>query len=122
MPDRGVRLRVRRARRPHALACSVVAAISLAGCAYPRVVDYYDEECQIMARKMILDAAKVDLAESCRSETCLIDVAVGAAALATTVVVSGSIVYIGNVIYWKERNRKCRRDDAPPAGPEGPRT
>lgn len=95
----------------------LLAITQLAGCAYPREVSYYDEECQIMARKMSLDAASVDVLGDCQNDQCIMNLVLGATVLATTTVVSGSIVHVGNVVYWKERNRKCRRDQ-PSLAPE----
>lgn len=103
--------RVPRPRARVALLTLALAAL-LGGCAYPRVVDYYDEDCQMMARKMVLDTAEMAVLENCRNEQCLMQLVVGAAVAATSTVVSGSIVLVGNVIYWQERQRKCRR----PAG------
>lgn len=103
--------------RPGARALLAVLALAalLAGCAYPRVVDYYDEDCQMMARKMVLDTAEMGVLENCSNEQCLMQLVVGAAVAATSTVVSGSIVLVGNVIYWQERQRKCRRQAAPVA-------
>jgi hypothetical protein len=92
------------------LVASILVISFLSGCAYPRVVDYYDEECQIMARKMVVDATKLNVLDSCQHDQCLMDLVLGATVAATSAVVSGSIVYVGNVIYWKERNKKCRKD------------
>jgi hypothetical protein len=83
----------------------------LQGCAYPRVVKYYDEECQIMAKRMELDATKVPIAQSCSNDSCLLSLATSAAISATSFVVSGSVVYVGNAIYWKERNKNCKRGE-----------
>jgi hypothetical protein len=38
--------------------------------------------------------------------------ATGLAFSATSIVISGSVVQIGNALYWKERNRKCKRGEA----------
>ena len=94
----------------------------LQGCAYPRVVKYYDEECQIMAKRMELDATRLPEARSCTNEGCLLSLATGAVISATSFVVSGSVVYVGNVIYWQERNKNCKRGEpyAPSATPTPP--
>jgi hypothetical protein len=86
-------------------------SVILSGCAYPRVVKYYDEECQIMARKIVLDVANVSVLDSCSNDTCLASLAAGAVLSVTSAVVSGSIVRVGNVLYWKERNKNCKRGE-----------
>jgi hypothetical protein len=89
------------------LACVLV----LQGCAYPKVVKYYDEECQIMAKRMELDVTNVRVAQSCQNDSCLLSLATGLAFSATSIVISGSVVQVGNALYWKERNRKCKRGE-----------
>jgi hypothetical protein len=85
------------------LLTGVVAALQ--GCAYPRVVKYYDEECQIMAKKMVVDVAKVSVLDSCEDDACLTSLVVGIVASASTHIVAGSVVHVGNTIYWREARR-----------------
>jgi hypothetical protein len=87
----------------------VVAALQ--GCAYPRVVKYYDEECQIMAKKMVVDVAKVSVLDSCEDDACLTSLVVGIVASASTHIVAGSVVHVGNTIYWRERKKNCKRGE-----------
>ncbi len=89
----------------------VASVLVLQGCAYPKVVKYYDEECQIMAKRMELDVTNVRVAQSCESDSCLLSLATGLAFSATSIVISGSVVQVGNALYWKERNRKCKRGE-----------
>ena len=93
------------------LLATICVASLLQGCAYPRVVKYYDEECQIMAKKMVLDVAKVIVLDSCQNETCLAGVLTGVVTLTTSSIVSGSIVHVGNTVYWRERNKNCKRGE-----------
>jgi hypothetical protein len=92
-------------------AIAISCVLLLQGCAYPRVVKYYDEECQIMAKRMELDATEIPVAQSCTNEGCLLSLMTSAVISATSLVVSGSVVYVGNVIYWKERNKNCKRGE-----------
>ena len=89
----------------------VASALLLQGCAYPKVVKYYDEECQIMAKRMELDVTNVRVAQSCENDSCLLSLATGLAFSATSIVISGSVVQVGNALYWNERNRKCKRGE-----------
>lgn len=90
--------------RTTTLAATVVAA--LFGCAYPRTIHVYDEECQIMSRKMVLDLADVG-PHRCASD-CIAELVGQTAILAASTVISGSIVVTGNVVYWLEKKRDCR--------------
>ena len=82
--------------------------MALAGCVYlPRTTNAYDEECQVETRHLRLEATQIGAIGSCNNRDCAyVLVALGAVAAATAVV-SGSIVLVGNVVYWLERQGKC---------------
>jgi hypothetical protein len=100
-------------QRIRQVASTLATAALLTGCAYPRVVSYYDEDCQIMARRMVVDATRMDILGDCQNDQCLTNFIVGVTVSATSTVIAGSIVYVGNVLYWKERNKNCRRNEPP---------
>lgn len=82
---------------------------------YPRQVEVYDPDCQIVSRKMVLQEADVGyyVGISCQNEGCLIPLIPAAA----SAIVSGSIVVVGNVVYWLEKQGRClphRFEDRPP--------
>lgn len=94
-------------------AASIAAAplaIALAGCVYvPRTTHVYDEDCQIEARQMTLDLQQVGyFAGGCYGgrDCAALLVAFGAVTVAS-VVVSGSIVIAGNIVYWFEKRGRC---------------
>ena len=87
---------------------------ALVGCAYPKTVRAYDEECQIVAREMVLDVTDPNASRTCGSNGCVGQLVLEAAVLAASTVVSGSIVVAGNVVYWLERKRNCRAKQALP--------
>lgn len=87
---------------------AVTAATASFGCAYPRTIHVYDEECQVMARQMVLDVADVNAGRSCSTYDCITQLVGHAAVLAASTVISGSIVVTGNVVYWLEKKRNCR--------------
>jgi len=92
------------------LSLSILAAAASFGCAYPRTIHVYDEECQITARQMVLDTTEViNAGRGCTVlERCAGQVVVEAALLTASTVISGSIVVTGNVVYWLEKKRDCR--------------
>jgi hypothetical protein len=92
------------------LSVSILAAAASFGCAYPRTIHVYDEECQITARQMVLDTTEViNAGRGCTVlERCAGQVVVEAALLTASTVISGSIVVAGNVVYWLEKKRDCR--------------
>jgi hypothetical protein len=90
----------------------IAAALSLllSGCFYyPRTVEYYDAGCEIHARRMVLESQV--MAEMCSGATgheaavgCLV---VLAGVTAASAAVSGSIVVVGNTVYWFEKRGRC---------------
>src|SRR4051812_43570098 len=85
-----------------------ISAVFLVGCAYPRIIRVYDEECQIVAKKMILDVMEVNKSNACRNNDCIAQLVGEAALLAASTVVSGSIVVAGNVVYWLQMRHDCK--------------
>ena len=86
----------------------LLAVATLAGCAYPRTIRVYDEECQIVAKKLVLDVASVNMGRSCANHDCVGQLVTEAAVLAASAVVSGSIVVGGNAVFWLEKKRNCQ--------------
>jgi len=80
----------------------------LVGCAYPRTIRQYDEECQIVAKKMVLDLQDIDHGRNCFRNDCVAELVGATALLAASTVVSGSIVVAGNVVYWLQKRRDCK--------------
>ena len=92
----------------------LVSLGALVGCAYPKTVRAYDEECQIVAREMVLDLTDPNASRTCGSNGCVGQLVLEAAVLAASTVVSGSIVVAGNVVYWLEKRRNCKPKQATP--------
>ena len=90
----------------------LIVVMGLQGCVYlPRTKEVYDADCHIVAKHMEMQAVQIGTIAGCSNEGCAAAlVAVGAAAAASAVV-SGSIVVAGNVVYWFEKQGRCRRSD-----------
>ncbi|HEU5295491.1 MAG TPA: hypothetical protein VFU71_11950 [Burkholderiaceae bacterium] len=74
----------------------------------PKVVHYYDQDCQIMARRVELDITHAQAVESCSNQECVAQALGGVVAFAASAVVSGSIAVVGNAVYWLERTSNCK--------------
>ena len=98
------------------LFATAMAAAASFGCAYPRTVHVYDEECQVMARQMVLDFAQINAGRGC-GNNCISELVGQVAVLAASTVISGSIVVTGNVVYWFEKKRNCRPRPSPGVAP-----
>jgi len=75
----------------------------------PRTTEVYDPECQVSTKHMDLEPVQLAAFHHCSNQECgALLVAAGATALASAVI-SGSIVVVGNVVYWFEKQGRCRR-------------
>jgi hypothetical protein len=88
-----------------------VLLVTLQACVFvPRTTEVYDFDCQMTSRQMDLQAVEIGGFGRCRNNDCaVILVAVGATAAASAIV-SGSIVVVGNVVYWLEKQGRCQRE------------
>jgi hypothetical protein len=75
----------------------------------PRTISIYDPDCRITSRQMILQASEMPIMGRCRGEECGAMLVIFGAVSAATAVVSGSIVVVGNVVYWFEKQNQCRK-------------
>ena len=92
------------------LACVIILSLGLSGCVVvPRVAEKqpYLEKCDLMTKKMKLSAADLGPVK-CNSYECLLGL-IGVPA--TTFVVSGSIVLVGNTIHWLEYQGRCENSE-----------
>jgi hypothetical protein len=48
--------------------------------------------------------------QSCRNEACGAFLVAAGATLAASAVISGSIVVVGNIAYWFEKQGRCNRE------------
>ena len=91
------------ARKSSAMA--IAASLVVAGCvSTAREVEYYDAECEIQSRKMVLDVQRLGNLNCTQSRECLATTLVIGAG---STLIAGSIVIVGNTVYWLERVGKC---------------
>jgi hypothetical protein len=85
-------------------------ACLLSACVYvPRTVEVRDPECGVVSRQMRLELEQVAYVSGCRNESCALAVAGAGVVGAASAVVSGSIVLVGNMLYWLEKQGRCLR-------------
>jgi hypothetical protein len=86
---------------------ALVAAL-LQGCVFfPHTTTVYDEACKLETKQMTLRPEQFGYIGSCGGRECVyVLVALGAVSAASAVI-SGSIVVVGNVVYWLEKRGKC---------------
>jgi hypothetical protein len=89
---------------------ALAAAALLAGCVLvPRTVHTYDPGCRVTVRTMELQAVQIAWFNGCSNEGCGVLLAAAGATAAASAVISGSIMVVGNVVYWLERQGTCLR-------------
>ena len=104
---------------------AMLASLWLAGCIYqPKVDHYYEADCEIELRKMTMSLHQrqellYGQGVCSDNQGCLTIVAVkliaAAVALPASAIVSGSIVVVGNSIFWMQERGECPRTWPTPA-------
>ena len=111
-----------RARAPHLLVLALAALLS-ACVVVPRTVARYDPECHVVARQMTLQPVQLASIAGCSNSGCGALLAGAGATAAASLVVSGTIAIVGNVVYWLEKQGNCTRSGErvpPPLPPDVP--
>ncbi|CAM4200447.1 hypothetical protein [Pseudoalteromonas byunsanensis] len=89
------------------LLCVTVVTLT-SGCVFvPKEVSYFHERCQIYAKKAVLDSENTTRLASCSGSKCGMYLVGAGVVSAASLVVSGSIVLIQNVVHWQEKNKNC---------------
>jgi len=80
----------------------------LGGCVYlPETTTRYNPDCGIYERKAIMQPHQIGTLMGCQDEGCgVLLIAAGAVTVASAVI-SGSVVVVGNVVYWLEKQGQC---------------
>jgi len=93
-----------------ARALPLLAALALSACiVVPQTHTVYDAACQTHTRQVTLEAAYIGGFHSCAGDACLAMMATAGLVSAASVVVSGSIAVVGNVVYWLELQGRCMK-------------
>lgn len=80
----------------------------LGGCLFlPQSTTRYDPACGILENHMSLQAYQVAAFGGCRNEGCAELLVLAGAVSAASFVVSGSVVVVGEVVYWLEAKGRC---------------
>ena len=79
-----------------------------AGCVfYPKQVEHYDFECKIKYKKLVLEQGELNnLRVNCSNEGCIALLLL----IPLEALVAGSIVVVGNTVYWLEKEGRCLRN------------
>lgn len=87
--------------------CGALSGV-LGGCLFlPQSTTRYDPGCGILENHMTLQAYQVAAFGGCRNEGCAELLVLAGAVSAASFVVSGSVVVVGEVVYWLEAKGRC---------------
>ena len=99
--------------RLRSIAAAVLSGLLASGCVIvPVTIEGYDPDCRVVTRHMELKAVQVAAFNACSGQGCDAAVLAAFGVTAVSAVVSGSIVVLGNVVYWAEHRADC---PVPPA-------
>ena len=102
------------------LSLSLLLLLLTAGCiVLPQTEVVYDPDCKTHTRQVTLQAAYLGGLQRCAGEACAVMLATMGIVTAASVVVSGSIALVGNIVYFMELQGRCQRGPvgAAPAAP-----
>jgi hypothetical protein len=89
----------------------IVCLLGLQACVMvPRTTEVYDENCRVMSKQMDLEPVQIAAIRGCSNSGCTAALVAAGAAAAASAIISGSIVIVGNVAYWFEKQGRCLRD------------
>jgi hypothetical protein len=111
-------------RRLAGRALAAVAVPLVGGCVVvPATRDVYDADCRMMRREVTLETAVLGQFYGCSGQECSVLLVTMGVISAASLVVSGSMAIVGNVVYWLEHESNCRRYgpvSPKPAAPPAP--
>ncbi len=88
-------------------------AVLLGGCVFvPQTLTEYDPQCRLRVKRMELKVAAPRgfmPASGCQGEACAAVLVTAGVVTAGSLAISGSIVVVGNVAYWVEKQGRCLR-------------
>ena len=112
--------------KPGTLTATIASALPLAvmllsGCVYmPETTTRYNAECGIYERRMTMQPYQVGSLMGCQDEGCVTGLVVAGVASAASAVITGSVVVVGNMVYWLERQGQCLNPRPEPDNPGPP--
>lgn len=84
---------------------ALVSMLFLSGCVfYPKTNVDYDSDCAAKTRRLVLEAEPIEHCPTSDASDCIASLLFVSAGSA---IVSGSIIVVGNTVYWLEKKAQC---------------
>jgi hypothetical protein len=93
----------------HLLALGLLALLQ-ACMVVPLTTQVYDPACQVVSNHMVLQEVQVAAIHQCANQGCIALIVGASIVSAASLVISGTIVIVGNVAYWFEKQSQCHKD------------
>ena len=91
-----------------AAALAIAAGALASACVVvPVTTTEYDPDCQQVRHHMELQTVQIAAFNRCDGQGCQAALVSAVAVTAVTAIVSGSIVVVGNMVFWAERRAGC---------------
>ena len=101
---------------PRAVLVAAACGLLATGCVIvPVDVQSYDPDCRYVTHHMELQPVQIAQLQHCSGQGCEAVMLAGLGVTAVSAVVSGSIVIVGNVVYWADHRVSCPPPVAAPA-------
>jgi hypothetical protein len=85
-----------------------MAMAGLSGCIFlPATTSEYDPGCDIIQRHVVLRGHQIEAFYGCQNDACIALLALAGAVTASSVVISGSVAVVGDMVYWLEAKGQC---------------
>lgn len=89
----------------------IITSALLQACIYvPVTKEVYDADCRIASKHMEFEPVQIAAIHGCRSDGCVAILAAATVTATASAIISGSIVVVGNVVYWFEKQGQCKRN------------
>ena len=91
---------------------ALAAVVLLQACVFvPRTTQVFDLECRVVANHMVLQEVQLASIQRCANEGCIALIVSAGVATVASVIISGTIVVVGNIAYWFERRAGCLKTE-----------
>lgn len=96
--------------KPQALVLLNLLVLSLSGCVtLPKTTEIYNPDCQFVTKHSELESVYIAALGGCKDEQCAGLLVFASAVTAASIVLSGSVVLMENMVYWLEKPDDCNK-------------
>jgi hypothetical protein len=96
------------AARPPVRVALAALALATSGCVVvPQTRHVYNPDCGVATKRVELEVAVIGGFHHCRGDGCAALMVTAGIITVSSIVISGSVAVVGNVLYWAEHRGSC---------------